>query len=210
MFPGWGLPRALCQGEHPSTGSLRPKTGLGRAGSGQPGAPAEPVGAPNPHAPRCLLWGVPSLWVDYRLGAWGPRDAGGPRGEPGEGREMRYQGFPGSSWDGVSGAVLQKAGSRARELRAVLGPGPEQTARRASVPGWCHQAEAQPGMPASERHPQAPTGTPPLARTPLATGSKSNWAQIALAEGADWSAASRVPRALPGVGRAGGGGAGFK
>ena len=108
------------------------------------------------------------------------------------------------------GRLLQKAGSRARELRAVLGPSPEQTARRASVPGWCHQAEAQPGMPASERHPQAPTGTPPLARTPLATGSKSNWAQIALAEGADWSAASRVPRALPGVGRAGGGGAGFK
>ena len=124
MFPGWGLPRALSQGEHPSTGSLRPKTGLGRAGSGQPGAPAEPVGAPNPHAPRCLLWGVPSLWVDYRLGAWGPRDAGGPRGEPGEGREMRYQGFPGSSWDGVSGAAAAESREQGQGAEGSAGSQP--------------------------------------------------------------------------------------
>lgn len=43
----------------------------------------------------------------------------------------------------------QKAGSRAREPRAVLGPSPDQAAQRASVRACCHRVEARPGRPGS-------------------------------------------------------------
>lgn len=163
-----------------------------------------------PMPPAAYSGGVPSLWVDYRLEAWGPRDAGQPRGEPGEGGEMRCQGFPGSSWDGVSGAAATESGEQGQGAEGSAGSRPRADSPAGFSAGMLPSCGG-PARNAREREaPPGPQWDPPLARMPLATGSRSNWAQIALAEGADWSAASRVPRALPGVGRAGGGGTGFK
>lgn len=159
VSPGHCLRGNICP-----LGSSGPRLALGGQGQASRGPQLSLWEPPVPTHP-CLLWEgrVPSLWVGYTPGAWGPRDAGGSRGEPGDGGRGRHdvkvsQAAPGTA---SRGRLLQKAGSRARELRAVLGPGPEQAAWRASVPGCCHHVEAQPGTPVRERAPRPPLGPSP-------------------------------------------------
>lgn len=83
----------------------------------------------------------------------------------------------------------------------MLGPGPDPAARRASVRVCCHRVEAQPGRPRSCGTPLAPAGTlswPGCSCPP--PGCRSNWTQMALAEGLlGLSAWSWGPRVRAGV-----------
>lgn len=123
VSPGHCLRGNICP-----LGSSGPRLALGGQGQAsqgpqlslwEPPVPAPPTAHPGRGGcPHCG-------WATHQ----GPGVQGMLVG-PGESQVMgkgktRCGGFPGSSWDRSQGRLLQKAGSRARELRAVLGPGPE-------------------------------------------------------------------------------------
>lgn len=101
------------------------------------------------------------------------------RGEPGDAGRCDVKASQAAPGTASRGRLLQKAGSRARELKEALGPGPEQAAQRASVPGCCHHVGPSLERPHARGTPR-PHWDPPRpgrlwAQAPSLTGPRQPW-----------------------------------